>query len=119
MKRLMSIGLIASVVLLSGMSLASGGVRVGNFEENAVVDPQLSQTYLHYRVLGNETIVVVIGDGKSDLDCLIRRDGQTVAEDLEKVDACVLRYTKSDSEPLEIVVRNIGDKPNHFNIQVL
>jgi len=111
----------ASIVCISSVSFGADkkDSYTGVFEETRVVDSGRSETYNFTRQYGYETIVIVIGNGDSDLDCHVFHDGQMIGEDTSWLDVCVISVEVFDREPLEIFVRNIGNYSNEYKIVVL
>ena len=62
-------------------------------------------------------IVRVSGDGSTDLDCMVYDNGgHLVADDQDATDQCVLMWEPAWTGKFKIIVRNMGNTANEYEL---
>ena len=70
---------------------------------------------INWHTVGASSRVVVRGDGDTDLDCWLYRDGVLVDSDTDDTDICLLN-TYGQSGVFRLYVRNYGNVYNEYRV---
>jgi hypothetical protein len=106
---------LATVVLLL---LALATPAFAQFYRIARVPAYDSHTWRVWAPAGF-TAVTVDGDNDTDLDCWVYdRFGTLVGSDTDGTDLCIIGFNHRSSGTLEIVIRNLGDVYNEYELNV-
>jgi hypothetical protein len=112
---------VAAVVVAATLvvpSLALAGNKAGPQVLSTRVEARKSDNYAVTLIAGEETRVLVTGDGDTDLDCYLSdENGNVVARDIDKGDTCLLTMTPKWTGEFHIEVRNMGTVYNRYTIR--
>jgi len=63
-------------------------------------------------------IVVVKGDGSSEMDCVVKDEGgSTILSDTRPGDACIFRWVPRWTGPFTVLVSNKGNRSNFYRLE--
>ena len=76
-----------------------------------------SDTYTHVFKGGTEAMVIVSGDGDTDLDLYIYDEyGNLVDYDIDNLDTCVCSWTPRRTATYTIKIKNLGSVRNYYTM---
>ncbi len=108
----------AAVVIPALTGNAFAGSKMGPQSQSTQVEAHKSDTYRLTLVGGEETKILVTGDGDTDLDCyLMDENDNVVAHDTDTTDTCLLTMTPKWTGSFHVEVRNMGGVYNRYTIR--
>jgi len=110
--------LLASVVAGSTDSVHASRID-GLADQRTVVEGH--GTNAHEAIIdgGEPTIISIVGDGSSNLDLLVYDQGGTlIGSDTGYGDRCAAVLRPDRSGPIRIVIRNLGDTPDQYQLTI-
>lgn len=108
--------LIVVLSLLLGPVAHAGRVGGARRHEDRVRPSHRDSYELRFHQ-DDPALVLVTGDGSTDLDCVVYdSDVNVVASDVNPRDYCVLRWTPERSN-FTLKIRNLGDVANRYVVQ--
>ena len=115
MKKIALIALVAIGTLIPALSFA--GATNGAGRQNETVNANDTDTYVITFNGGEPAMVVVSGDGDTDLDLYVYdENGNLVASDTDYTDDCIVSWSPRWTGKFVIRVRNRGNVYNRYTI---
>ena len=115
MKKIALIALVAIGTLIPALSFA--GATNGAGRKNETVNANDTDTYVITFNGGEPAMVVVSGDGDTDLDLYVYdENGNLVASDTDYTDDCIVSWSPRWTGKFVIRVRNRGNVYNRYTI---
>ena len=127
MKILLTTGLLLAPFFSAPASPAASLVEAGaparaaqpSDSRTAVISGHATQTWNLLLAGGVPALIVVDGDGDSDLDAVLYdENGNMVDFDIDSTDYCVLSVTPRWSGPFTLEIRNVGARANLYELTV-
>jgi hypothetical protein len=103
----------ALIAALAALALAAA--PAGAMTLRYLFTDQVDENDVNAHTIAATARVVVRGDGDTDLDCYLYRNGRLVSSDTDETDICVLS-TRGQSGQFRLYVRNIGDVYNEYRV---
>jgi hypothetical protein len=105
--------------IFAAIFVVSFGALAGNIEgpltRRNVVGSHATHSYWLAFNNKSEAIIIVEGDGSTDLDCYVfNSSGDVVESDTDKTDGCVLMWFPSRTEKYKLKIKNLGNIPNAY-----
>ena len=118
MKKMMicMIAVLAALVMNANEAPANTQSRDNSVSGTVeVVKANDTDYYRFYCTRGEETTVLVIGDGDTDLDLYVYdSNGNLVGYDIDLGDNCVVTWTAKRSGYFKVKVKNLGNVSNRY-----
>jgi hypothetical protein len=104
--------IVAAVAL--ALFAAPAGAMAGNWLFTSRV---WAHDYNVHTVYASGSRVTVRGDGDTDLDCYLVKNGQVIASDEDNTDYCILD-TRGWPGPYRLYVKNWGSVYNQYDVRI-
>lgn len=113
---LFALAAILGLMVISDSAFAGRSPCPGSHRDRVLAYD--TDVYTEYFRGGEVAVVVVCGDGDTDLDLFIYdRYGNLVASDTDSTDYCVVRFYPRWTAPYRIVIRNLGSVYNEYTLE--